>query len=105
MQKSEKNEDPLKREIEEWNCAIKNEAVLKKMKLKEEEWMRKENECKEKLERTEKALPVKTIQLIDHLRMGLLIRLKSLCSVDLRADIQANHSMSKVRIRNAHLGI
>ena len=58
----------MKREIEELNCTIKNEAVLKKIKLKEEEWMRKENKYKEKLERTEKALSVKAIQLIDHLR-------------------------------------
>ena len=68
LQQSEKNEDSLKREIEELNCTIKNEAVLKKMKLKEEEWMRKENEHKEKLERTEKELPAKTNQLIDHSR-------------------------------------
>lgn len=68
LEQSEKNEDQLKREIEELSRAIKNEAVLKKIALKEEEWMRKENGHEEKLERAEKALPAKAIQLIDCLR-------------------------------------
>ena len=60
LEKLEQNEDSMKREMEELNNKIKNGTVMKKMKLKEEEWMRKENEHKEKLDRLEKALPAKT---------------------------------------------
>ena len=68
LEKSEQNEDSIKREMEELNNKIKNGTVVKKMKLKEEEWMRKENECKEKLDRVEKALSAKTSQLLEHLQ-------------------------------------
>ena len=68
LEKSEQNEDSMKREMEELNNKIKNSAVVKKMKLKEEEGMRIENEHKEKLDRVEKALFTKTSQLLEHLR-------------------------------------
>ena len=65
LEKLEQNEDSIKREMEELNNIIINSMVVKKMKLKEEEWMRKENECKEKLDSVEKALSVKTSQLLE----------------------------------------
>ena len=39
-----------------------------KIKSKEEEWMRKIEDYKEKLEKVEKALNAKTVQLFDHLQ-------------------------------------
>ena len=68
FKQSEERETSLKRELEECEIAVENNTALKKMKLKEEEWLHEEKECKEKLERVEKALSVKTDQLVAHAR-------------------------------------
>ena len=64
LEQSAENEETLKRDIKQLQKANKNnedaEVLQKKIKIKEEEWLCKEEEYEQKLEAVEKSLMVET---------------------------------------------